>query len=135
MRKLDDSTWVSGQIRPEDVPELARRGIRTIINNRPDDEEPGQPASSDMEAAARAVGLGYRWIPVVDGLSAGQTEEMAEALAAGPALIFCGSGTRSTYLWALARSIRGEAGDTIVRQAAAAGYDLSPIRRLLGARP
>ena len=133
MRKLDAATWVAGQIRPEDVPEIAARGIRTIVNNRPDGEEPGQPSSREIEAAARAAGLGYRWIPVAHGLRPEQVEAMAGALEDGPALAFCRSGTRSTYLWALARSRRGADGDTLLRQAAEAGYDLDPIRSLLGA--
>src|SRR5438067_3102554 len=133
MAKLDERTWVSGQIAAGDVAELAALGIRTVINNRPDGEEPGQPPSRDIEAAAQAAGLGYRWIPVAQGLSREQIEEMAEALEAGPALIFCKSGTRSTYLWALARSRRGEAGETLLRQAGEAGFDLTPIRGLLRA--
>jgi len=132
VRKLDDTTWVAVQIRPEDLPGIAARGIRTIVNNRPDGEEPGQPGASDIEIAARAAGLGYRWIPVAHGLSPGQIEGMADALETGPALAFCRSGTRSTYLWALARASRGADPDTLVRQAADAGYDLTPIRRLLG---
>jgi len=132
VRKLDDTTWVAGQIRPEDLPEIAARGIRTIVNNRPDGEEPGQPGASDIETAARAAGLGYRWIPVAHGLLPEQINEMASALDEGPALAFCRSGTRSTYLWALARARRGAEADTLVRQAADAGYDLTPVRRLLG---
>ena len=49
----------------------------------------------------------------------------------GPILAFCKSGTRSTYVWALARSLSGADGDTLVGQAADAGYDLTPIRRFL----
>jgi uncharacterized protein (TIGR01244 family) len=46
-------------------------------------------------------------------------------------LAFCRSGTRSTFLWALARASQGEDGEELIRKAANAGYDLSPIRRLL----
>jgi uncharacterized protein (TIGR01244 family) len=132
MKKLDENSWVAGQIRAEDVAGLAGKGIRMIVNNRPDGEDPGQPPGSEIEAAARAAGIGYRWIPVAQGLSPKQVGEMAKALAEGPALAFCRSGTRSTYLWALARSQAGVGAETIVRQAAAAGYDPAPIRRLLG---
>lgn len=133
MKRLDDRTWVSGQVRPEDVPALAARGFRSLVNNRPDREEPGQPPSAQLEAAARAAGLGYSWIPVAHGISAEQVGDMVAALADGPALAFCRSGTRSTYLWALAQSRNGEAGASIVAKAAAAGYDLAPLRPLLGA--
>jgi uncharacterized protein (TIGR01244 family) len=124
MRRLDDTTCVAGQIEPEDVASL---GVAMIVNNRPDGEEPGQPRSEEIEAAARAAGIAYRHIPVAAGLSPDQVEAMAEALEHGPTLAFCRSGTRSTYLWALARASRGASAEELAEQAAAAGYDLGPI--------
>jgi uncharacterized protein (TIGR01244 family) len=104
-----------------------------IVNNRPDEEEPGQPSAAELEAAARAAGLDYRHVPVGSGFSASQVEAMTEALEAaqGAVLAFCRSGTRSTLLWALARSQQGDAADELTRKAAAAGYDLRPIAALL----
>jgi uncharacterized protein (TIGR01244 family) len=52
---------------------------------------------------------------------------MADALESGPTLAFCKSGTRSTYLWALARASRGSQADRLAHAAAQAGYDLTPI--------
>ena len=46
---------ITGQITPDQVPMIAENG--TIINNRPDGEEPGQPTSADIEAAAQQSGL------------------------------------------------------------------------------
>jgi uncharacterized protein (TIGR01244 family) len=130
---LDPDTLVSGQIMPEDLSALAAEGVTMIVNNRPDGEEPGQPAAVAIEAAARAAGIDYRWVPVASGFSPDQVEAMGAALEAadGKVLAFCRSGTRSTFLWALARSRAGDDGDELVRKAAAAGYDLSPIRGLL----
>ena len=124
MKRLDETTWVAGQIRPEEVAGLK---VDVLINNRPDGEEPGQPASAEIEAAARAAGLDYRHIPIAGGITVAQIEAMAEALVAGPALAFCRSGTRSTYAWALARASRGGDPDRIIAAAADAGYDLAPI--------
>src|SRR3954469_1589021 len=124
MKQLEPGVFVAGQIAPADVATL---DVRIIINNRPDGEEPGQPASADIEAAARAAGLDYRDIPIAGAISAAQVEAMAEALEAGPAFLFCRSGTRSTYLWALARASRGAEPDALVGAAAQAGYDLRPI--------
>jgi uncharacterized protein (TIGR01244 family) len=129
MKRLDESTCVAGQIRPDEVAGL---GVRILINNRPDGEEPGQPDSADIEAAARSAGLDYRHIPISGGISAAQIEAMAEALEAGPALAFCRSGTRSTWLWALARAKLGADPDGLVAAAAEAGFDLSPLRPHLG---
>ena len=130
MKQLDSTTFVSGQIAPE---EIAALGVATIINNRPDGEEPGQPSSDVIAAAAQAAGVDYRHIPVSGGISLPQVAQMADALAQakGPVLAFCRSGTRSTYLWALARAQLGDDAETLFEQAAAAGYDLSPVRAFL----
>ena len=130
MKQLDSTTFVSGQIAPE---EIAAFGVTTIINNRPDGEEPGQPDSDTIEAAARAAGIDYRHIPVAGGIAQPQVAQMADALAQanGQVLAFCRSGTRSTYLWALARARLGDDAEELTAKAAAAGYDLSPIRAFL----
>ena len=131
---LDADTLVAGQIGAEDVPAIAEAGVTLIVNNRPDGEEPGQPSGETIRAAAQAAGLAYRFIPVAGGLSAPQVEAMAAAFdeAGGKVLAFCRSGTRSTYLWALARARRGADAETLIGQAAAAGYDLTPLRPHLG---
>ena len=133
-RQLDDHMLVSGQIAPEDVAEAAAQGVTMIVNNRPDGEIPGQPTSAQIESAAAAAGLGYRHIPIAGGFSPAQVEEMADALAAseGKVLAFCGSGRRSSYIWALARAQAGDDAEEIVGKAAAAGYDLTPLREYLG---
>ncbi|HEX8124185.1 MAG TPA: TIGR01244 family sulfur transferase [Allosphingosinicella sp.] len=132
MRKLDETTFVFvRQLAVDDIDEAATLGIRLIVNNRPDGEEPGQPSSAQIESAARAAGLDYRHIPVAGGLAPEQVEAMAQALDQGPVLAFCRSGTRSAYLWALARASRGVPAEESVAAAAAAGYDLGPIRTLL----
>ncbi|MFN3388162.1 MAG: TIGR01244 family sulfur transferase [Allosphingosinicella sp.] len=132
MKQLDSNTRVSPQIRPADLPGLAAAGVVTVVNNRPDGEEPGQPTSAEIEAAAQAAGLNYRYIPIAGGFSQAEVEAMAEALEAGPVLAFCKSGTRSTFLWALAEAQRGADPEALAAKAAAAGYDLTPIRRYLG---
>ena len=134
-RKLDETISVAGQIEPADVAEAARQGFTFIINNRPDGEAPDQPSAAEMKAAADAAGLGYAAIPITHaGFSEGQVVAMGQALAAapGPVLAFCRSGTRSTLIWALARARAGDAPAELSAKAAAAGYDLSPIRPLLG---
>jgi uncharacterized protein (TIGR01244 family) len=132
MRRLDQTTFVAPrQIVATDIADAVAAGIRLIVNNRPDGEEPGQPRSAEIEAAARAAGLDYRHIPVAGGFPKAQVEAMAQALEEGPVLIFCRSGTRSTCLWALARSSLGADADSLIRQAAAAGYDVTPLARLL----
>lgn len=133
-RTLDDRISVFGQITRDDVAAAKAQGFTMIINNRPDGEQDGQPTAAEIGAAAREAGLAYAAIPVDhSGFSEEQVAAMADALAAadGPVLAFCRSGTRSTFLWALASARRGEDGDQLIAKAANAGYDLSPIRHAL----
>ena len=133
MQQLDSTTFVAGQIDPAEVSTLAQQGVTLIVNNRPDYEEAGQPSAAQIEAAAQAAGVQYRHIPVASGFSPEQVDEMAEALGStdGAVLAFCRSGTRSTFLWALARSQSGQGADELMRKAATAGYDLRPIAAYL----
>ncbi|WP_442678798.1 TIGR01244 family sulfur transferase [Sphingomonas sp. ASY06-1R] len=133
-RMLDPSISVFGQIEPGDIADAKAQGFTTIVNNRPDDEQAGQPSSAAIEAAAREAGLAYFAIPVDhSGFAPWQVDAMADALQAapGPVLAFCRSGTRSTFLWALARNRLGDDGEALIAKAAEAGYDLGPIRPIL----
>lgn len=133
-RKLDDNISVAGQIAPADIAEAARQGFTFIVNNRPEQEAPGQPSGAEIEAAAKAAGLGYAAIPITHaGFSPDQVAAMGEALeqASGPVLAFCRSGTRSTLIWALARARAGDDPAELSAKAASAGYDLTPIQAFL----
>ena len=133
-RQLNDRIFASPQIGIAEVAEAAARGVRLIINNRPEDESDDQTPGAEIEAATRAAGLGYVAIPVTHGgFSENQVRAMSAALAStdGPVLAYCRSGTRSTLLWALAEASRGESPQALSEAAAAAGYDLDPVRALM----
>ncbi|MBL8707981.1 MAG: TIGR01244 family phosphatase [Rhodospirillaceae bacterium] len=130
MRRLTPFLTVSPQISEADVGTLAARGFRSIINNRPDNEGEGQPASAALEAAATRHGLAYRHIPVVSGsVTEADVAAFRAAMAElrGPAFAFCRTGTRSTTLWALTEAPRLDPA-VIIGTAADAGYDLNPLR-------
>jgi uncharacterized protein (TIGR01244 family) len=131
MKRLDDKTYVAGQIAPGAVAILGERGVKMIVNNRPDGEEAGQPRSAEIEAAAKAAGIAYRHIPIAGPFPEESVEAMLEALdgAEGPVLVYCRSGMRSALLWGLARAKAGDLGIEVIARAAAAGYDLRPIRQ------
>jgi len=135
IHRLTDTVSVAPQIDPADLADLKARGFVAIVNNRPDDEEPGQPTGAAVRAAAGAAGLDYHEIPVTHaGFGHHQLDAMAAVLSdGGPVLAYCRSGTRSCNLWALAEAKRGGDPDALVRAAAGAGYDLSGIRPTLDA--
>ncbi len=131
--QLDEQTLVAGQIAPADVAALMQQGVTMIVNNRPDGEDAGQPLSADIEQAAEAAGIAYRFLPIRRGPGPAEVEEMRAALQSceGKMLAFCRSGTRSTFAWALARREDGVDREEIERCAAAAGFDLGPVAHLL----
>lgn len=133
-RQLDEKTFVDGQISPADMSELKALGITMIVNNRPDDEDVGQPTSEEIEAAARAAGLDYRHVPIVRGMGPSDIEAMRDAIHAagdGKLFAFCRSGNRSTLAWAVARNEDGTPREELERCADGAGFSLDPVAHLL----
>ena len=134
MRQLDERTLVSGQIQPSDLPALKQQGVTMIVNNRPDGEDAGQPTSDELEAAAGAAGIAYCHVPIWRGPGPAEVERMREAMAEcgeGKMLLFCRSGTRSTFAWAVAQAEDGKPREEIEKAAMQAGYDISPVAHLL----
>ena len=132
--KIDyEARIISAHRTPDRMYEFARgakaEGFRTIINNRPDGEEPGQPASCYLAAAAKVAGLDYYHIPILPGQYADDQIDAFREVMRGcgkPALAFCRSGMRATTLWALSQAGKLTP-EEIVRQASACGFDLEPL--------
>lgn len=129
-RKLNDHISVSPQITVDDLSVAAQQGFTMIVNNRPEGESADQTDGTTIEAAARDLGLDYRYIPIThDGFTNQQVDALNMAIAAspGPVLAYCRSGTRSTLLWSLGQAKAGRSLEDIGHDAAAAGYDLGPV--------
>lgn len=136
IRQINESISVAPQIAVDQVADIAAAGFKTIVNNRPDDEDAGQPSGDAIRAAAEAAGLKYVAIPVThSGFSHPQIDAMTQALtdSDGPVLAYCRSGTRSCNLWALAAAKAGRNPNLLLAQAEDAGYDLRGIRPMLDA--
>ena len=131
-KPLSPRVSAASQLHAEDVAALAAQGFASIINNRPDDEEAGQPSSAEIEAAALAAGLSYLHAPM-RGMPDEQTAAaVADRLKSDSdrgvrTLMFCRSGMRSTVAWAIAQRQEGAEPDDLRDAAAAAGYDLSRL--------
>ncbi len=128
IRPVTSDYAVSPQIEPLDLPDIAEGGYRTVICNRPDEEVPMELSAEVMRVAAEAAGLRFVVNPVTHlTMTPERVRLQAEAMADGPVLAYCASGTRSTVLWSLI-----QAGilptDEILATAGRAGYDLSGLR-------
>ncbi len=128
IRPITPDYAVSPQIEPVDLPEIAARGYRTVICNRPDEEVPLELSAEVMRIAAEAAGLRFVTNPVTHTtMTPDRLRLQAEAMAEGPVLAYCASGTRCSVLWSLLEAGTRSA-DEILSATARAGYDLSGLR-------
>ena len=132
--KLDDHFYVGTQMTVADVEVMKQDGFEMIINNRPDDEEDGQPTDAELREAAEKAGMAYVHVPIGRGLGPSDVAAEREALEMAKGkktFAFCRTGTRSTLIWAAACHEEGTDADTLRAKAEAAGYSLDPIQHLL----
>jgi uncharacterized protein (TIGR01244 family) len=100
--------YACGPLFESDLTLLAKQGVRSIVNTRPDDESPGQPASAALAAAAEEFSISCVHFPVVDVRS--MSVETAKAFARAcedlerPMMVCGRSGGHSTSVWEKAES-------------------------------
>ncbi|WP_377296247.1 TIGR01244 family sulfur transferase [Rhizobium sp. SGZ-381] len=110
IRQINDEYSVTGQITPADLDDIKALGFKSIVCNRPDDEEPGQPSFDEVAARARELGLEISHVPVGRmGVDAEAVQGMVDALDEfpRPMLGYCRSGARSTAIYEKSLHIRG----------------------------
>ncbi|WP_417842848.1 TIGR01244 family sulfur transferase [Thalassospira sp.] len=136
MKRLSDDLTVSPQVPLEAIPAIAEAGFKTIMCNRPDQEDPGQPSFDEISAKATQCGLETVFLPVVSGnVQDSDADAFATALAnaAKPVFAYCRTGTRCTILWSLASADKMTTPE-IVTAAANAGYDMAGLVPRIDAR-
>lgn len=103
IRQLGPEFCVAPQLDAKAMAWAAQAGFRSVINNRPDFEAgPEQPTNASVEAAAKAAGLAYAFLPVDPAVhTADEIARFAQLLESmpRPILAFCRSGTRSGNLY------------------------------------
>ena len=109
IHQLSRDVCVAGQLDPPAMAWAAQAGFKSVVNNRPDFEGgPDQPTNAAIEAAARAAGLVYAFLPVQGGYQSPEEIAKFAALLAEmpkPMLAFCRSGARSGRLFRAASAI------------------------------
>ncbi|MFP3700076.1 TIGR01244 family sulfur transferase, partial [Burkholderia sp. SIMBA_013] len=108
--RINERLTVAGQPEITDFPSLSAQGYKTIINARPDGEEPGQPGNAHERSAAGAAGLAYSFIPV-SGPTMTEADirafQQTMAEAKGPIFAHCKGGTRALTLYVLGETLDG----------------------------
>ncbi|MCB9942292.1 MAG: TIGR01244 family phosphatase [Geminicoccaceae bacterium] len=131
LKQIDDRISVSAQIMERDLAELADRGFRSVICNRPDGETGDQPNFDEIARAAKEAGVEARYLPVVSGKVSDEDARSFGRLMSelpGPILAYCRTGTRSATLWSLSQAGKLPMSD-ILSKTAAAGYDMKGVVR------
>lgn len=118
---------ISSQLQEKDFPVPAARGVKMVINDRPEGEEAGQLTAAQGYEFAHANGMDYRHVPVVLPTSS-EADIRAFACsmmaATEPVHAHCRSGLRSATLWALNKVAAGRlTPDQAQRAISKAGLD------------
>jgi len=125
-RQLEDNLTTCGQLNVEQIKALAAAGVKTLIFNRPDAEEAGQPSTAELQQQAEALNIQWIHQPVVSGqVTDEQGIEFGKlyAAAAKPVVAFCRSGARCGCLWALSQK-QEQSGEVLVNRMKQAGFDM-----------
>ncbi|MGQ8364327.1 TIGR01244 family sulfur transferase [Glaciecola sp. 1036] len=102
--ELHDNFSISGELTESDIDKLKAAGITTLINLRPDGEQPDQTNDAQWQALCESHGIEYVHIPVKPcQYNATDIEKFAHNLHDSSVVhAFCKTGTRAVHLWALA---------------------------------
>lgn len=129
LRPLTAQYAVAAQLTPEDLADLAEAGVKTIICNRPDAENPPELQAAAIQEAVEAAGMAFVFNPVIGtGMSGASIEEQADAIdgSEGNVVAYCASGMRSALMWSFAMAGRMPT-DEILQTVRGAGFSLDHL--------
>jgi cysteine desulfurase len=107
--KISPEFAIAPQLTGDDMVALRSEGFKTVICNRPDGEEPGQPAFAAIAEAAGRLDIEARYLPVVaDKISELDLTAFAAYIDTlpKPVLAYCRTGNRAKLLWNLSAARR-----------------------------
>ncbi|WP_412057549.1 TIGR01244 family sulfur transferase [Bartonella sp. DGB2] len=105
LKNINSNIFIGDQIEVFDIEIIAKKGIKTIICNRPDGEEEGQPTFAQIQTAAVKHKIATHYIPITSPFIAPEAITQMRAILENtdsPLLAYCRSGARSSHLYRLA---------------------------------
>ncbi|ALE02987.1 TIGR01244 family sulfur transferase [Bartonella ancashensis] len=105
LQQIEQHFFASSQISIQDIPKLASDGFKTIICNRPDQEDLDQPLFNVIQETALHYGIQSHYVPITPPtIEQSSIDAMREVLktAPRPIVAYCRHGTRSIRLYNLA---------------------------------
>ncbi|TCR76682.1 bifunctional sulfur transferase/dioxygenase Blh [Rhizobium sp. BK376] len=107
---ISEKLSVSSQPSMEDIRSLRGKGFTTLINNRPNDEDPAQPGTLAEQREAKHCDLSYAFIPVTTStITEADVRAFQRAVNGSEGLVFahCKTGTRSVSLYLIGEALDG----------------------------
>lgn len=126
LQQLSEHIYIADQMNTTDINTIKNLGIKSIINNRPDNEEENQPLSKDIAAHAEKSDIKYYYLPITPGdYSSELRDKFSELLntAKSPIVVFCRTGNRSINLWAISQAPK-HGKEYVSAQAKKIGYNV-----------
>jgi uncharacterized protein (TIGR01244 family) len=139
LQAIVDGVYLTSQVRPEDMLGLNDSNIDTIVDIRPDGEEPNQPSSAQIAAAASKLSIKFHYIPVPhENIPDNAVTALNGVLAnkPGPTVLYCRTGRRAIRLFALVQASLPNGPDTnaILAMARNAGFSAEDIKEEIARR-
>ena len=100
--KVTEEYSVCGQISAMDVAEIKAAGFKSIMCNRPDGEEFGQPKAETIKKATEEHGLKFFFLPFGQaGIDENLLNNFREVVSGDndPVFAYCRTGNRCGMLW------------------------------------
>lgn len=107
-KSLDTHVSVSGQMTIDKFKQLLQQGFKSVIVNRPDQEQGNLTTVSELRSLAEKSRISLIYQPVISGqIRPSDVEEFAKYYNSlpKPILLVCKSGSRSTVLFNQAKSL------------------------------
>ena len=127
---IDKNYYVSPQIEPHQISDIADKGFVKIICNRPDFEVPPSLSSLAMADLAAKAKIEFHILELTHETMTPENILKQRKIfmdASGPVLAYCASGTRCSVIWALGEAMTGNNINYILEKTSAAGYNLSSL--------
>jgi uncharacterized protein (TIGR01244 family) len=139
LTQVSGDVFITSQLTPKSLRYLRSRGIRTLVDVRPDGEAPDQPPSSAIAEAARPYQVAFHYLPVPhESIPDSAIDSLAQVLAKDnpSTLLYCRTGRRAVRLLALAEATRpdGPNLNEILKLVRDAGFEADDLRERLQQR-
>lgn len=133
MVQVGKDLFITSQLTTRGVSFLKRHGVGSLVDLRPDGEDPEEPPSSQIEAFSVAQGMDFHYIPVPhEEIPEEAVAALSEVLAhrTTKTVLYCRSGKRAVRTFALTEASRtgGPTTDAICEMVHTAGFSADDLK-------